>query len=90
MHAKAAETAHCAGDQVGHLWWRLLHGELPLAYTPQGRAPRVAAILIGTNDLGAADCHRNASELLEAAPGIVQRCAWALSTNLLCSLHENI
>ena len=70
-----ATLPHCAGDQVGHLWWRLLHGELPLAYTPQGKVPRVAVILIGTNDLGAADCHRNASELLEAAPGIVQRCA---------------
>ncbi|KAK9836293.1 hypothetical protein WJX81_002534 [Elliptochloris bilobata] len=67
-----------AGDQVGNLWWRLLHGELPLADDQvlgarQGRAPRVAVILIGTNDLGASDCHRNATELLEAAPGIAQR-----------------
>ena len=78
--------ADCAGDQVGNLWWRLLHGELPLAYAQalsaqQGRAPRVAVILIGTNDLGAADCHRNASELLQAAPGIVQRYAWPFQTS---------
>ena len=84
------DTAPCAGDQVGHLWWRLLHGEIPLAYTQQGSVPRVAVILIGTNDLGAADCHRNASELLEAAPGIVQRCAWALSDNVFCAVFMKI
>ena len=70
-----------AGDQIGNLWWRLLHGELPVSEDTElssgkdgGKAPRVVFVLIGTNDLGAADCHRNASELLEAAPGIVQRC----------------
>ena len=65
----------CAGDQTAHLWWRLLHGEVPLSTAVhQGKAPRVAVVLIGTNDLGAADCHCNATELLAAAPGIVQRC----------------
>jgi len=65
----------CAGDQTAHLWWRLLHGEVPLPTAVlQEKAPRVAVLLIGTNDLGAADCHRNVTELLAAAPGIVQRC----------------
>ncbi len=70
-----------AGDQIGNLWWRLLHGELPVSEDTElssgkdgGKAPRVVFVLIGTNDLGAADCHRNATELLEAVPGIVQRC----------------
>ncbi len=68
------------GDQIGNLWWRLLHGELPVSEDTEsspamdeGKAPHVVIVLIGTNDLGAADCHRNATELLEAVPGIVQR-----------------
>ena len=40
----------------------------------QGKAPRVAMIMIGTNDLCAADCHRNAAGLLAAVPGIMLRC----------------
>lgn len=36
-----------SGDQSQHLLWRLTHGELPLQ-----QPPAVAAVLIGTNDLG--------------------------------------
>ena len=57
-----------AGDQSGHLWWRVLNGELPAA-----RQPRLFTLLIGTNDLTAADCHRNETELLLTAPGIAAR-----------------
>ncbi|BDA50220.1 hypothetical protein COCOBI_15-3490 [Coccomyxa sp. Obi] len=37
-----------AGDHIGHLWWRLLNGQMPK------KAPKVAIVLIGTNDLFAA------------------------------------
>ena len=57
-----------AGDQVGHLWWRILNGELPVA-----KQPRVITVLIGTNDLTAADCNRNETELLANVPGIAVR-----------------
>eukprot|EP00884_Botryococcus_braunii_P016642 jgi/Botrbrau1/3661/Bobra.0204s0051.1 len=43
----------CA-DKVGNLWWRLLNGGLP-----QKRFPKLAIVLIGTNDLTAADCHHD-------------------------------
>jgi lysophospholipase L1-like esterase len=35
-----------SGDQTSHLAWRLQHGEWP------NYPPRVALLLIGTNDLG--------------------------------------
>jgi hypothetical protein len=60
--------ACCAGDQVGHLWWRVLNGELPAV-----KQPRLLTMLIGTNDLTAADCHRNETELLLTVPGIAAR-----------------
>ncbi len=37
-----------AADQTGHLLWRLRSGHTPAAT----KAPKVAVILIGTNDLG--------------------------------------
>lgn len=37
-----------AGDQTAHLQWRLLHGQLLT-----GNPPKVAVLMIGTNDLGA-------------------------------------
>lgn len=42
-------TGRFAGDQVMNLLWRLQNGELPLQ-----KQPKVAVVLIGTNDLGAA------------------------------------
>ena len=58
----------CAGDQIGHLWWRILNGELPK------KPPKVYTMLIGTNDLTAADCNMNETELLATVPGISYRC----------------
>ena len=40
-----------AGDQVAHLQWRLLLGELF-----KTNKPKVAVVLIGTIDLGASAC----------------------------------
>ena len=56
-----------AGDQIGHLWWRILNGELPK------KPPKVFTMLIGTNDLTAADCNMNETELLATVPGIQYR-----------------
>ena len=53
---------------MGHLWWRVLNGELPAV-----TQPRLFTMLIGTNDLTAADCHRNETELLLTVPGIAAR-----------------
>eukprot|EP00884_Botryococcus_braunii_P016636 jgi/Botrbrau1/3656/Bobra.0204s0046.1 len=63
-----------AGDQVGHLWWRLLNGELP-----QVNMPTVAVVLIGTNDLTAADCDKIPQPLLPAAHGAAARVQRVLS-----------
>ena len=70
---RLSEKATCfdAGDQVGHLWWRILNGELPVA-----RQPLVYTLLIGTNDLTAADCNKNETELLAIVPGIAARYAY--------------
>jgi len=53
---------------VGHLWWRIMNGELPKV-----KQPRVFTMLIGTNDLNAADCNHNGTELLATVPGILGR-----------------
>jgi len=45
MHVLAPGPTHwrrSAGDQIGHLWWRLLNGELP-AVNPPG----AVVVLIG-------------------------------------------
>ena len=47
-----------SGDTVAYLRWRLEHGELPKA-----RHPRVAVLLVGTNDL------RDAKALYEYEAG---------------------
>lgn len=67
-HLSVIITSWHAGDQVGHLWWRVLNGELPKVHQP-----RVFTMMIGTNDLNAADCNQNETELLAVAPGIADR-----------------
>ncbi|CAK0785417.1 hypothetical protein CVIRNUC_008626 [Coccomyxa viridis] len=62
-----AEVLAIAGDQIGHLWWRILNGELPK------KPPKAFTMLIGTNDLNAADCNMNETELLATVPGISYR-----------------
>ena len=47
-HCVASQSALFLGDQTAHLQWRLLHGQL-LIQNP----PKVAVLMIGTNDLGA-------------------------------------
>ncbi len=45
MHALATGPTHwrrSAGDQIGHLWWRLLNGELPAV-----NQPGAVVVLIG-------------------------------------------
>ncbi|CAL5218579.1 g273 [Coccomyxa viridis] len=52
-----------AGDQIAHLWWRLEHGQMP-----QTQMPKVAVVLIGTNDLFAeADCIADNETALETS-----------------------
>ena len=59
-----------AGDQIAHLWWRLLHGQLPKMIMP-----KVAVVLIGTNDLFAeADCITgNETALADSVNSIFKR-----------------
>ena len=61
---------HLAGDMIDNLYWRLLYGK----QTPT-LAPRVAVMLIGTNDLGAVDtCFGDSIDLLDAVTGVNHRC----------------
>ena len=54
---------------IGNLHWRLLHG----GQTPK-LAPKVAVMLIGTNDFGAVDmCFGDSTDDLEAAVGVNNR-----------------
>lgn len=55
------------GDQTFHLRWRLLNGELPAR-----RHPRLAVLLIGTNDLGAV-AERGEAALLAASKDVAVR-----------------
>ncbi len=59
-----------AGDQIAHLWWRLLHGQVP-----EKIMPKVAVVMIGTNDLFAeADCIAdNSTALADSVDGIFNR-----------------
>lgn len=57
-----------AGDQIGHMWWRMLNGQLP-----SRKHPKAVVILIGTNDLTADDCRATEEASLVAAKGIVGR-----------------
>lgn len=60
-----------AGDQSANLMWRIMDGgEFPTIHMP-----RTVVILIGTNDLTFADCHDDQQEILNAAPGVVDRFA---------------
>jgi len=57
-----------ADDQINNLNWRLRNGELPHT------TPRVAVVLIGTNDVGAVEgCTRSEPDLLAAVPVINSR-----------------
>jgi hypothetical protein len=59
-----------AGDQSANLEWRIFTGgEFPTIHMP-----KTVVILIGTNDLTYADCDDDQQEILDAAPGIVDRC----------------
>lgn len=55
---------------MGHLEWRLTHGDVPEVHQP-----RLAVVMIGTNDLGAAsDCSGGDAEfILKAAEGVKAR-----------------
>ena len=71
---RLADIMSSAGDQVGHLEWRLKNGDIPKAHHP-----RAAVIMIGTNDLGAAQgCSGGDPEkILETAQGVKSRQASA-------------
>lgn len=64
------------GDQAGNLLWRLQNGTIFTCHQP-----KVAVVLIGTNDLGAVACQR--SDITAAAGGVVSRC----SPYSICRLH---
>jgi lysophospholipase L1-like esterase len=51
------------GDGTRHLLWRIMHGEI------DGIAPKVAGILIGTNDIGW--LHRSAADTVEGIEAVV-------------------
>jgi hypothetical protein len=74
------QTTH-AGDQTGHLLWRLMHGEVP-----NRRVPKAAILLIGTNDLGRARRQRN--DPADAAPDAVRRCA-AARVDILGAIQQH-
>lgn len=56
----------CAGDQTGHLLFRLQEGEVPTEHAPQ-----VIVIMIGVNDLNSA--RRDGMDPFHAVPGIATR-----------------
>ena len=56
------------GDQVGHLWWRMLNGQIPSKHHP-----KAVVMLIGTNDLTADDCTALEEASIVAAKGVVSR-----------------
>ena len=58
----------CAGDQAMHLLYRLQHGQVYRKHPP-----KLAIVMIGTNDLGAASCLGGESAILQAAAGTVDR-----------------
>lgn len=57
-----------SGDQIGHLWWRFLNGDIPVA-----KHPKAAVVLIGTNDMTADDCHQTEKASMRAVTGVVSR-----------------
>lgn len=75
-------AAFCAEDQASHLLWRLQNGEVFLKHPP-----KVAIVLIGTNDLGAGgSCHVGQPGSTAAANGAALRsalcCVFAQNTNV--------
>ena len=85
----------CAGDQIGNLQFRLEKGEIPK------KQPKVAIVLIGTNDFFAVDiCFGTEAALLGAVPGVNRRCCqafllrcraaadWVLSLNACCKCTQ--
>ena len=67
------QPTHFAGDQISHLQWRMLHGDIPAVHPP-----KAAVVLIGINDLGAAaDCSQGNPDIItQAAKGVISRCAF--------------
>lgn len=68
------------GDQTAHLLWRLRNGEAPAV-----NKPKVAVLLIGTNDLGSAamdapDVHTAEGAVMRAVPGVTLRVLQTLHT----------
>lgn len=63
-------TMDGTGDQIGHLLWRLEHGDLPELHQP-----KVVVVMIGINDLGAAaDCSQGVTDVItKAADGVNDR-----------------
>ncbi len=55
--------------------WRMFTG----GEWPTQHMPKTVVILIGTNDLTYADCNDDEQEILDAAPGIIDRCCSALN-----------
>lgn len=61
----------CAEDQASNLLWRMQHGEVFVRHPP-----KVAILLIGTNDLGAGgSCSRGEPGATAAASGTAVRSA---------------
>lgn len=71
-HVTRGWGGRCVGDQTTHLWWRLKEGEIP-----KKNKPKVAVLLIGTNDLFAAGCNSTDAtvqqKVEEAIPSVVFR-----------------
>lgn len=57
-----------AGDQVGHMWWRMLNGQVP-----EKQHPKAVVVMIGTNDLTADDCTALEAASIVAAKGVAIR-----------------
>ncbi|KAK9814717.1 hypothetical protein WJX72_010374 [[Myrmecia] bisecta] len=57
-----------SGDQTGHLLWRMMNGHLPVVHQP-----KVAVILIGTNDLGIAFYSDGEQAMMDTAKTITNR-----------------
>ncbi|KAL4448233.1 hypothetical protein ABPG75_005452 [Micractinium tetrahymenae] len=75
-----ASVMAVGGDQTAHLQWRIMNGEVPAK-----NKPRVAVVLIGTNDLGAAaweapDVHSAEAAVMRAVPGVTLRVLRTLHT----------
>ncbi|KAL3147860.1 platelet-activating factor acetyltransferase activity protein [Trebouxia sp. C0010 RCD-2024] len=68
------------GDQAMHLLYRLQHGQVYKKHQP-----KLALVMIGTNDLGAASCLGGEAAILQSAAGTVDR----IIQNVQYLLDEN-